>query len=299
MCADAEAYGDDLAFSQFPVRAFAASNESMPLQITLENALSRQRWHIIKRLEAWFETPMALLGFLWLVLLVVEFVWGLSPLLECIGTGIWILFIFDFAIRFTLAPGKRRFLKKNWLTALALALPALRVLRIFRAVRILRAGRAVRGLRLVRLLTSVNRGMRALGASMRRRGFGYVVVLTFIVMLAGAAGMYTFEDRQRMPTYADALWWTAMMMTTMGSEVWPQTGEGRLLCLVLAVYAFAVFGYTTAAIATFFVGRDAESSRGELAGTVDLRMIRDELQVLRRELKLISRHTDGPDSAKK
>jgi len=90
-----------------------------------------------------------------------------------------------------------------------------------------------------------------------------------------------------------------MMMTTMGSEFWPQTGEGRVLCFVLAVYAFAVFGYTTAAIATFFVGRDADSSRGELAGTTYSRAMRDELQLLRRESQAFARHIDNPDSAKK
>jgi voltage-gated potassium channel len=260
----------------------------------VENTVSQQRWHIVRRLEAWFETPMAFLGLVWLVLLVLEFVRGLSPLLESIGTVIWVIFIIDFTVRFLLAPKKTRYLKKNWLTALALALPALRVLRIFRAARFLRAGRAVRSLRLVRLLTSVNRGMRALGASMRRRGLGYVALLTIIITLSGAAGMYAFEDRTRMPTYADALWWTGMMMTTMGSEVWPQTGEGRVLCLFLAVYAFAVFGYTTAAIATFFVGRDAESSKGEVAGTADVRAIRDELQSLRRELQGVTQHLNPP-----
>lgn len=33
-----------------------------------------------------------------------------------------------------------------------------------------------------------------------------------------------------------------MLLTTMGSEYWPQTAEGRILCLLLSVYAFAVFG---------------------------------------------------------
>ena len=57
-----------------------------------------------------------------------------------------------------------------------------------------------------------------------------------------------------------------MVLTTMGSEVWPRSGEGRLLCVFLAVYAFAVLGYVTRAIATFFVGRDAERPDAELAG---------------------------------
>jgi voltage-gated potassium channel len=49
-----------------------------------------------------------------------------------------------------------------------------------------------------------------------------------------------------------------MLLTTMGSDYWPRTAEGRLLCLLLAVYAFAVFGYVTAAIAAYFVGRDKD-----------------------------------------
>jgi hypothetical protein len=47
-----------------------------------------------------------------------------------------------------------------------------------------------------------------------------------------------------------------MLLTTMGSDYWPRTPEGRLLCLLLAIYAFAVFGYVTAAIAAYFVGQD-------------------------------------------
>ncbi len=60
------------------------------------------------------------------------------------------------------------------------------------------------------------------------------------------------------PDYGSALWWTAMLLTTMGSDYWPRTTEGRLLCLLLAVYAFAVFGYVTAAIAAYFVGKDKD-----------------------------------------
>jgi voltage-gated potassium channel len=58
------------------------------------------------------------------------------------------------------------------------------------------------------------------------------------------------------PDCSAALWWTAMLLTTMGTEDWPRTPEGRVLCLLLAIYAFAVFGYVTAAIAAYFVGQD-------------------------------------------
>ncbi|HLM00811.1 MAG TPA: potassium channel family protein, partial [Pyrinomonadaceae bacterium] len=240
--------------------------------------------------EDWLETPMLVLGFIWLILLVIELTGNLSPALELTGTVIWIVFILDFVLKFIIAPDKTDYLKSNWLTVLSLIVPALRIFRIFRLFRFLRAARAARGLRLFRIITSLNRGMKALGKSFRRRGFGYVVVLSIIVTFAGAAGMLAFENENPdgLKTYGDALWWTAMTMTTMGSDYFPRTGEGRVLCLVLALYAFAVFGYVTAALATFFVGRDAASAESELAGIDEIKALRDEITLLREQIKTLN-----------
>src|SRR5919112_1873234 len=128
-----------------------------------ERALKDERWQVLARLEDWLETPMLVLGFVWLALMLWEYVWGISPLLEAVVNFIWIIFILDFAVKFALAPDKTDYLKANWLTAVALAVPALRVFRVFRVVRVLRAARAARGLRLFRVVSSLNRGMRALG----------------------------------------------------------------------------------------------------------------------------------------
>ena len=206
-------------------------------------ALTKERLELLRQIEGWLDTPMLVLAFAWLALLVVELIWGLTPLLETVGAAIWAVFLLDFALQFALAPGKLAFLRQRWLTAVALALPALRLFRIVGLVRVLRVARVARGIRLVRVLSGLNRGMRALGAAMRRRGFGYVLTLTVVVTLIGAAGMYAFESGSQggraLHDYGSALWWTAMVMTTMGSEYWPQTAEGRVLCLLLALYAFA------------------------------------------------------------
>ena len=52
-----------------------------------------------------------------------------------------------------------------------------------------------------------------------------------------------------------------MIITTMGSELWPKSPEGRILCLILATYAFAIFGYVTATVATFFIGKEREERK--------------------------------------
>jgi voltage-gated potassium channel len=261
------------------------TNSTLPVA----SQLMRQRRVLLKQIEAWLETPMLLLGFVWLVLLIIEFTRGLNRTLEVVGTVIWAIFVFDFALKFSLAPHKRAYLRGNWLTLLALLIPALRLFRIVRAVRVLQAARAARGLRLVRVLTSLNRGMKALSHTMGRRGFGYVLTLSFIVMLVGAAGMHTFEG-EKLNTYGEALWWTAMLMTTLGSEYWPQSAEGRLLCFALALYAFGVFGYVTATLATFFIGRDAQNE-DEISSTQTLEELRREIQHLREEVRALSQQT--------
>lgn len=254
-------------------------------------ALEGERWEVLEQLDRWLEVPLLVLGIGWLLLLVLELTRGLTPFLESLGTAIWVVFLVDFALKLVLAPDKTSYLRANWLTALALVVPALRVFRVVRIVRVLRAARAARGLRLFRLVTSLNRGMRALGRSFGRRGFGYVVAMTAIVVVAGAAGMYAFENEgpegRGLSTYGEALWWTAMLLTSLGSEYWPRTGAGRLLCFALALYGFAMFGYVTATLATFFVSRDAEDTEGEIAGASAVAELRAEIAALRAEVRAL------------
>ena len=113
--------------------------------------------------------------------------------------------------------------------------------------------------------------------------------------------MYAFEQQTPtgpgLPTYGDALWWTAMTMTTMGSQYSPQTGAGRVLGFLLALYAFAVFGYVTAALATFFIGRDAEQAESELPSAQSIRDLEAEITALRREIQTLSRPDDPKSSS--
>lgn len=245
----------------------------------------QERWTTLEQLESWLERPMLVLSFVWLVLVLVELVGGSSLALEVFGTIIWIAFIIEFGVRLALAPRKGAFLAANWLTVIALAVPALRLLR---GIRILRLARGVRGLRLVKVIGTANRGMNALAASLGRQGIGYVFAATMIVNLLGAAGMLAFEPAAEVEggfeSYGDALWWTSMLITTMGSQFWPLTVEGRILCLLLSIYGLAVFGYITASLASFFIGRRAHERQGADVGG-QIQSLRADLAALRRELR--------------
>jgi voltage-gated potassium channel len=241
-----------------------------------------ERWRELRKLDEWLETPMLVLSLAWLAIVVVELTSGTSDLLATIGTVIWIVFILEFALRFTLAPEKLPFLKSSWLTIISLLVPALR---LFRAFAVLRAARALRGIRLVRIVGTANRSMNALRATLRRRQFGYVAGLTVLVLALGAAGMLSFEPAREVEggftDYGHALWWTGMLIASIGTDFWPASLEGRVLSALLALYGLAVFGYITATFASFFIGRDAEEPGAAIAGTGELAELREEIRALR------------------
>lgn len=253
-----------------------------------KEVIDQERFEILQQFETMLEPLVMVLGFAWLALLIVEFVWGISPFVQTIIWVIWGIFLVDFLIRFILAPHKVRYLKSNWITALSLLVPGLRVLRLARVAQVFYAARAVRGLALFRVLSGLNRGLRALRAHIRRRGVGYVLALSTLVTLVGAAAMFFFEQSAPgggFKNYWDALYWTGMVMTTMGSSYWPVTGEGRVLAFMLSLYAFTMFGYITATLATFFIGREAESEESELATLKSIESLREEVLAMRAEIR--------------
>lgn len=257
---------------------------------------TEERRYVLEQLEDWLRAPMLALSLAWLLIVVWELARGTSALLETLGTAIWGVFIVEFVIRLALAPEKGAFLRRNWLTVISLLVPAFR---LFRGLRLLRAARALRGARLIRIVGTANRSMNALRATLRRRGFVYVLGLTALVVALGAAGMLNFEGADEVAggfsSYWDALWWTAMLVSTIGSAFWPITPEGRVLCFLLSLYGLAVFGYITASFASFFIGRDADSSAGDLAGAKELAALAAEIGALRRDLALKAANGDGEE----
>jgi len=248
----------------------------------MKDQLINERKKLLTSIEKLLEAPMIFLGFVWLVLLVFELLYGLNKPLEYATLTIWIIFIIDFIIKFILAPVKVEYFKKNWLTAISLIIPALRVFRIFRFVRLLRG---LRGIRVVRIVSSLNRSMKSLGATMKRRAFGYVFMITLIVIFAGAAGMYALENPNAgFDSYSMALWWTAMRVITSGNEFNPSTPEGRGLAFLIAVFGYTIFGYVTATFATFFIGRDAEEKDAPLVGAKDVVELKQEIISLRKSI---------------
>lgn len=246
-----------------------------------------ERFELLSHVQSILEPVMTALGLVFLVLLLLDFGDAEVGVLDqgrIDGTlqVIWAIFLLDFSVRFFIAPAKVDFLKSNWLTVISLALPFLRPLRAFRAIR------AVRSMSLVRLLGGINRGIRVLRQVVQGRQFIYVGILTVFVALAGAVGALFFENGladSPITSFGDAIWWSSALVTTMNSEKFVVSPEGRVLAILLRIYALSIFGYITASIATYFIGT-AEPSESQQAENVALR---DELAAVREELAAMRR----------
>jgi voltage-gated potassium channel len=241
-----------------------------PAEVDLDEAVGtqihREREALVAQVAATLDRAMVALSIVWVALLIIELAGGgLPPVLDAAVWVIWAIFVVDFVLEFSIAPDKTRYLRTHWVTALSLLLPAVRIVRAFAALRVLRAARVVRSIGLLRILATVNRGLASLRQTAARRGLGYVIGATVIVMLLGAGGMSYFEGSASaaaavsrsasIASYSDALWWTAYAMTT-GATSQPLTPEGKFLGWLLTLYGLAIFGYLTAILASHFVGQE-------------------------------------------
>ncbi len=268
-----------------------------------------ERWELLGHLQNLLEPVMVALGLAFLVLLVIDFsgialsaaqrVW-----LDWALTTIWVAFVVDFLLRLLIAPSKSSFLRANWLSAASLALPFLRPLRALQAVR------AARSLSLVRLLGGANRGMRVLQRVTAGRTLAYVGALTLLATLLGAVGVLFFDRYAAgatIQTFGDALWWSAAMVTTINNEKFAVTAEGRVIAILLRIFAVSVFGFITASIASYLIGRQAAAQapmEGNGPGVEEhLTALRTEQAALRQEVAALRDTIErsglpGPPSAR-
>ena len=230
----------------------------------------RLRW------ENWTNVPLLAAALLFLA----AYAWPiLDPALPswaarlCSVTSwtVWVLFAADFGVRLILAEQRWRFLRRNWLDVLTLAVPMLRPLRALRVVVALnilgrRGGYLVRG----RVVAYVA---------------GAVAVGGFVAALA-VVDAERANPEANIQTFADAAWWAAATVTTVGyGDRYPTTGEGRLVALGLMLTGIALLGVVTAALASWFVEKLADAqateARTEADLTTEVQALREEVTALR------------------
>jgi voltage-gated potassium channel len=245
--------------------------------------------------SAIFDVTLGPLAVITLVLIVVELLLSLRPpwnvVVYTAQLAIWAFFLAAFVLELWLAPDKLRYVRKNALLVLALAIPALRIFRAAHALRILRASRVVRSLNVARSITSLNRGLAAIREFLDFSQIALVVAVTAIVWLVATGLVYYLEQTtgSGLGGVGEAMWWSASILTTVGISREPESLEGRAVAVILRVFGVAVVGYVTARMAAYFLGGRREANSNE-----ELRLLREDITALRRELSANRKPSDVP-----
>lgn len=175
--------------------------------------------------------------------------------------GIWLVFLADYLVRFTLAPDKRAFFRANVPDLIAvLPLDFISGDDLFGLARLMRLARFIALLRLLRAGIVLWRASYSLRGIIQTNGLGYVLLATTTLIVLGGIGVWIAEPE--IGSIGDGIWWGVVTTTTIGyGDIAPKTIAGRLIAVVLMIVGIGTIGMLTGSIATFFLGQRAEEQQ--------------------------------------
>lgn len=227
-----------------------------------------------KNLAAWEErssTPMFVASVLYLLafaapIMSTRIQEPYDGYLNIIQMILWGLFAADYCIRLYLAPRRLYFITHNLMNLAIVLLPAWRI---------------VSFLAMIHLTT--NRQYKRL-SELAVKLFGYTAI--FIIMFALA--IYSVESAEPGAMIRDlptAYWWTFTTLATVGyGDVYPVTGIGRVIAVVVMLYGVGMVAVATGALASWIIekigGREEQEYPATKADVDDLRQEISELRAL-------------------
>ncbi|MFP7832496.1 hypothetical protein [Marisediminicola sp. LYQ134] len=203
-------------------------------------------------LAARLDRPMGVLGLIFLFVVLgqnlAQEAW-LVTTLSVLGWLFWVVFVAEFLLRAYVAGFSATFWRKHWWQVLFLVLP---FLRFFRALTVFRFARVARVARLGGVLSAGVRGSRSAGRLLSNR-IAWLAAVTAVVILGSSQLLYVVDGTI---TYGDALFQTAMATIT-GAGLEGDDTFVRLLQVTLAVYSVVVFATLAGSFGAFFLRQPA------------------------------------------
>ena len=213
--------------------------------------------------------PMLTLAAISILLLLVDLAIGSDPDFEGSAVvsalvyadiAIMLVFAIEFFYRISTVPHdlRIRYVLANPIDVLVVLVVGAQPLRL------LRSARALRALRAVRVAAMVGKGSKQsrIAAVTRDR----LVHGVTIVIIAVAAGAYAFAflegpDTDRFGDIADAFWWSAATITTLGPGIALESTGSRVVALALTAVGLIVVAALAGTISAFFVESSPTGSR--------------------------------------
>jgi voltage-gated potassium channel len=191
-----------------------------------------------------------------------------EPLATVMDWCIWGVFATNLVIMLAAVPDRRRWLLKNPMDVLIVAitppfLPAtMKVARVLPVVRLLW------------LMVLANR----LHSLFSLQGLRYAALIVFTVVVGGGVVFDAVEPGQDLSTW-DGLWWAAETVTTVAyGDVYPTTALGRIVATVVMTTGIGFVALLTGALAQrFLYGRSEGVASGPAAGEDEISRKLDDL----------------------
>ena len=227
-----------------------------------------------KNLAAWEErssTPMFVASVLYLLafaapIMSTRIQEPYDAYLNIIQMILWGLFAADYCIRLYLAPRRLYFITHNLMNLAIVLLPAWRIVSF-----------------LSMIYMTANRQYKRL-SELAVKLFGYTAI--FIIMFA--LSIYSVESSEPGAMIRDlptAYWWMFTTLTTVGyGDVYPVTGIGRVIAVIVMLYGGGLVAVATGALASWIIekfgGREEQEYPATKADVDDLRQEISELRAL-------------------
>jgi voltage-gated potassium channel len=181
-------------------------------------------------------------------------------MVDAINVLVLVAFAVDYVLGIAVSSNRRDFVRTEWLGLVIIISQALALMPAFAGLGVLRALRAGRLARVIVVLLravalggmAASRGRQLLREQGGRLAFG----IASITWLSSAAAFTVVEDNvgERVHSFADALWWSAATITTVGyGDIYPTTPVGRLIGGFTMVVGISTFALVTAKVAQFLV----------------------------------------------
>ena len=184
--------------------------------------------------------------------------------LNIIQMILWGLFAADYCVRLYLAPRRLYFITHNLMNLAIVLLPAWRIVSFLAMIHL-----------------TANRQYKRL-SELGMKLFGYTAI--FIIMFALA--IYSVESSEPGSMIRDlptAYWWTFTTLATVGyGDVYPITGIGRVIAVVVMLYGVGLVAVATGALASWIIEKIGGVEEQEYPATkADVDDLRQEISELR------------------
>lgn len=163
--------------------------------------------------------------------------------------AIWLVFLFDYVIRFATATSKKKFLIENLFDLIAL-IPSHPIFVFFRL------GRIVSIIRFYHLFWRLGWSggwSKKIHNFLYDTGFIYLFSISLVILISASLLFSIFEHR----SLDQSLWWSVVTATTVGyGDVTPKSEGGKIVAAILMFGGIGFIGLLTSTITDYFTQND-------------------------------------------